>query len=265
MMSVMKSSMKALRGVVLAALCWGAAQPASAAVTVIDPALPVAGSSQQALAEAWWQWVMGIPQSSNPVADPDGRFAGINNNGPVFFIAGGGGGLERSFTVPHGKPIFFPLLNAINVSSHYFDGVEAYCPEQPDPLGCAFSVIGYWIDYAGERHASLDGMDINLFPNNRQRSSDFFPVTVPEEDLYDWNDPPVALPAGTFPAVSDGFWLAVEGIPIGEHVLEFGGTWPWGGTLNVVANINVIPEPSSGMALLAGLSAMAALRRRKRV
>jgi len=122
-------------------------------------------------------------------------------------------------------------------------------------------VIGGWLDTAGERHATLNGQALNLFAGNRQSSSDFFPVTVPEEDLFGWNDPPIALPAGTFPTVSDGYWLAVEGIPIGRYVLEFGGTWGWGQQLNIVARINVIPEPSSGMALLAALAGLMAVRR----
>ena len=68
---------------------------------VIDPTLPVAGKSQLELSEQWWQWALGIPISSNPISDPDGSFAQVNNNGPVFFVAGNfGGNTTRTFRHP---------------------------------------------------------------------------------------------------------------------------------------------------------------------
>lgn len=246
--------MKCIRHALAALTLLAASHAQAAPYTVIDPTQPVAGLSQRTLAENWWQWVMAAPQSANPVADPDGRFAGLNNNGPVFFLAGSGG--ERNITVPAGKPIFFPMLNGINVSSRYFN--ETYCPDEPDAMGCALFYISDWMNNVVELHATANGENVAIYPSHRQTSTGFFEVTAPEDDLFGWPE----LPAGTFPAVADGFWVAIEGLPIGQHTVTFGGTWGWGQTLHMVDHLNVIPEPHSGLVLLAALGALAATRRR---
>jgi hypothetical protein len=44
--------------------------------------------------------------------DETGAFAGANNTGPVYFIAGTlGGAAERNLDVPAGKPLLIPVLN----------------------------------------------------------------------------------------------------------------------------------------------------------
>ena len=111
--------MKRLRdGLVVAAMLVSAIAPAHAAPKVVDPALPVAGQSQLSLSEQWWQWALGIPLATNPIADPDGRFSAINNAGPVFFIAGTfGGTITRNISVAEGRPVFFPIQNGIWVDT----------------------------------------------------------------------------------------------------------------------------------------------------
>ena len=41
----------------------------------------------------WWQWLTSIPTDTNPAADQNGKYAGVNQNNPhVWFIAGTSGG-----------------------------------------------------------------------------------------------------------------------------------------------------------------------------
>ena len=123
--------LKRARGLIgVVALTLAVAQPAWATVQIVPPSSDVAGQSQLYWAQAWWQWAMGVPQPNtgspdynpvppyNPLNDPTGQYAGVNNNGPVFFLAGNaisGGVWTRTIRVPAGKPVFFPVLNAFFV------------------------------------------------------------------------------------------------------------------------------------------------------
>ena len=77
------------------ALTLGVAQYAWADVQVVPPGDDVAGQSQLFWAQAWWQWALGIPAPNNPLTDTTGADAGVNNGGPVFFLAGNFGGPPR--------------------------------------------------------------------------------------------------------------------------------------------------------------------------
>src|SRR5215469_11567017 len=60
----------------------------------------------------WWQWVLSIPVENNPVNDMTGTNCGINQNGPVWFLAGTLGGLvDRCCTIQSEKAILLPILN----------------------------------------------------------------------------------------------------------------------------------------------------------
>lgn len=225
---------------------------------VVDPSQPVSGSSQLALAEQWVQWALGIPAPTNPMLDATGNFARVNNNGPVFFVAGNatGGSTERSFNVPKGKPIFFPLVNAFDLE----------VPTDGCNVECAFGFIP-GVGGATELHATLDGQDLLTFPSYRQTSTAFFTVDLPPSlrDAFGFPDQYV----GMLDAVTDGYWVALDGLTSGAHTLVFGGTIPELApgaspfSLEITANINVVPEPQTYPLLLTGLAVVGWLSRRK--
>src|SRR5579875_1558172 len=128
--------MRRLLFVLLFLLLFGASEGHGA--TIIPPATPVAGKTQAQLADAWWSWILTLPVSTNPLADTTGAFAHVNNAGPVFFLAGsaGSGFTSRTFTVPAGTPLFFPLADVVD-----FELPVALSPTSclggADPLSCA--------------------------------------------------------------------------------------------------------------------------------
>src|SRR3954452_3884451 len=72
---------------------------------------------------AWWQYVLSIPQSQNPLLDATGALCGQGQSGPVFFLVGTfttevvngdvfGTANRSQCTAPAGKPLFIPILNA---------------------------------------------------------------------------------------------------------------------------------------------------------
>jgi len=226
---------------------------------VVNPTQHVAGKSQLELSQEWWQWALSIPAPSNPLFDATGALAHTNNNGPVFFVAGNTGGSSvRNFTVPVGKPVFFPLVNSFDLEVPT-DGCDVQCA-----LGFIPGVTG-----ATNLHATLDGNDLLTFPSFRQTSTAFFTVNLPAS-LRDAFGFPTQY-VGALDAVSDGYWVALAGLTPGQHTLVFGGTIPELApgaapfALEVTATINAVPELDTYALMLAGLGLVSfAAHRRKR-
>src|SRR3954453_19046549 len=128
-------------------------QPADA-YTILAPDSIVAGQSIADWTAAWWTWALQAPDSTNPLTDPDGRFAHVQNNGPVFFIAGNTA--TRSFTVPAGKPILFPLINFFDVESVPFDDPKFSLSERETAASIFTSSWVNAVDKAS-LFASIDG------------------------------------------------------------------------------------------------------------
>lgn len=78
----------------------------------IDAVQAIVKASGQTLAARWWQWAASAPADQSPVMDSTGAFAGLNQPGDVWFLAGTyGGRAERHCTIPAGQPLFFPVFN----------------------------------------------------------------------------------------------------------------------------------------------------------
>jgi hypothetical protein len=100
----------------------------------------------------------------------------VNNNGPVFFLAGNlsGGVSARTIEVPLGKPIFFPVINSFFVPIN-LDGTynPSPCPS-PLTLTCAIQAASFTQaeDMAVQIDSiSLGNAQINQF---RQTSTSYF-------------------------------------------------------------------------------------------
>jgi hypothetical protein len=234
--------------------------PTPVSAGVVDPNLPVAGISQRELSQQWWQWALSVPTAANPILDTNGSSALVNNNGPVFFVAGNFGvNSVRNFNVPAGKPIFFPLLNNIDVEfavtppNNCFDlnpGNSAAA------LQCALGFISPALDTGTNMHATLDGQDLLTYPSYRQTSTSFFDITLPADNLF-------GAPAGSYPgiSVSDGYWVALEGLSPGKHTLNFGGSIGNNYSLEVTDTLNAVPEPGTVSLVLLGAAALLGHRR----
>ncbi len=239
-----------------------------------------AGSSVEGTAigdwgAAWWNWAVTEPVATNPVLDTTGEFADANQSGPVWFVAGAAPGetVSRSFQVPAGKHLLFPLINALPF------------PEPPDGFPTtaarAREVANQIIDAAGDFVFILNGVEVPgaQLALHREQSSDFVTLTVPvEDDLVD------AGGTGDFPgAWSDGYYVMLEPLPVGTHTVEFGAsqltavdilidegpgaTNPFIFTLppsttSITATIEVIPEPTTAVIVVATGGVMLWRRRR---
>lgn len=218
---------------------------------VIDPTRPVEGQSQLSLSEQWWQWALGIPAASSPLADADGSSANLNNTGSVFFLAGGlGGNVLRTIEAPAGKPLFFPILNNIYI---FTPEIGEACDGVADPVACALPFID--MSGATNLHATLNGQSLLTYPSYRQTSTVLSTLNLPAGSFWDG-----VLNTGDHSFVTDGYWVALEPLARGTYTLAFGGQSS-GGTLEVVDVLRV-PEPGSLLLALSVLAPLAAWRRR---
>ena len=162
----------------------------------------------------WWEWALSIPTPDNPLLDMNGEKCGVEQSGDVWFLAGNfGGASERTCTVPAGKAIFFPIINA------EWSVVEGECPLDIDISGtneealraCAVA----FMDHVTELEVSVDGTTLQNLENYRVQSP-LFTFELPEDNI-------LGLSAGPSPSVSDGFWIMLAPLSAGEHTIHFRG------------------------------------------
>ncbi len=77
----------------------------------LDPEYKLEGRSSEDLSIAWWKWAMSDPSQANPIRDITGEHCAVNQEGDVWFLAGGFGSsaIRRVCSVPSGKYIFSRL------------------------------------------------------------------------------------------------------------------------------------------------------------
>jgi hypothetical protein len=170
----------------------------------------------------WWQWSYSIPLHVNTSAnDPTGAQCGINQSGPVWFLAGTTGGpATRNCTIPARMAIFFPIIDAIN---------DYPCPEPP-PFEPApgqsvedFLTEGahLFIDPVNSLQVEVDGTSLtNLFDS--RATSKLFGFTG-ASDLTPIDSCVTGSPQL---GVADGYWIMLRPLSVGNHTLHFRGASP---------------------------------------
>lgn len=197
----------------------------------------------------WWKWAIYAPNGESPAYDDDsGIYATVNNNGPVFFVAGTGSGtgaVVREFDVPTDTPVFFPVVNAFAVT---------WPPDPPDYIE---TTLDDFEQQMKGMHASVDGQEIANVEDFLVRNDDFTMSAPKGSNLYELIAsaplPPELDPGGEFVSGSTGYWLMLKNLAPGEHTIEFGGWFDADKNgvfepdkddteVDVTANINVTDE-----------------------
>ncbi|HEY0421090.1 MAG TPA: hypothetical protein VGC80_16365 [Acetobacteraceae bacterium] len=250
------------------------AQPVSA-YTILPPSSDIAGRSIAEWTAAWWTWALQAPAATNPLTDPTGAFAGVNNTGPVFFIAstnGLSGPAVRSFDVPAGKPVLVPLLPFSDLEAVGFSSGTSFAERQ----AAANATVAQWLGSvnAASLFASVDGSPVANLTEHLE-VTDIFSAGPTQPGSY---AEAVGIPAGVelSPAKAAGYWLMIADLAPGPHTLRFGGS------SNAVASAGIpafssevtdtvlvgpsasVPEPASALLALPGLTGLLALRRTRR-
>jgi hypothetical protein len=228
---------------------------------ILPPQSTAFGRTYGALSAAWWQYVLGQPDSknqpnTNPLLDTTGINCRLGQPGPVFFLVGvlnGGTATRDRCTVPAGKALFFPLLNAPDTHVPCpLPGCDTNLP--PEMVWADLqNLFGPPHDLRGatsELHATIDGVPVhNLTPATTPYRAcaggpkslgcaPAFNLTLPADNL-------AGLPADTYsPSVADGFYLLLAPLTPGPHTVTFGGTFLFGGSVNtqdITYHLMVLP------------------------
>jgi hypothetical protein len=165
-----------------------------------------------------------LPDGTNPFTDTSGGFAGANNSGPVFFIAGAlpGTPVERSFDVPFGKPLLVPLRNQVDTppeglpNSHASDNAIR-ATESTNTAAFNASVTSLEADIDGKPIPNLFSFLVNTAFFNAGTATAGTLAT----DFYGVAPPNTALD----PSKAGGYWLMIDNLSQGEHTLHFAASW----------------------------------------
>lgn len=182
----------------------------SAADTLLPPGSGWEGRSGPQLAAEWWQWASAEPDETNPVQDLSGAQCAVGQRGTLWFLAGGFGSslIQRTCTVPAGKALFFPIINM------------AYYPQRGNTAyACARarSQAALNNDAAVDLFAEIDGVPVPEPKRFRVATEQCFNIfgRIAQADR----------PYEGYPAATDGYWLLLNPLPKGRHVLKFGGRY----------------------------------------
>lgn len=209
-----------------------------------NPANPNQGINKGQLAKLsddWWQWALSIPAAVHPLSfnDPvnSALYCGVGQHGDVWFLGGTltGDPADRECTIPAGTSIFFPVLNA------ECSTVEGNGTTEKELRACADGLI----DFATEVEATLDGVKLKGVAKSRVQSQ-LFSFTLPPENVLGLIEP-VPNPS---PSVSDGYWVLLPPLHVGEHTLSFRGVAQFDDgskfEQNVTYHLTIVPNVASG-------------------
>ncbi len=145
----------------------------------------------------WWSWVAGLPIARNPVTDPDGSRAGLDQpDGPVWLVAGTmSGEVHREWTMPAGRRLFLPVLCVVTVP-------WLFLGRSPD-LGVTAASCSL-----NGRTQEMTPMLVRKLPVTAVAGNPFIDVEEREEKRVS----------------TSGLWVLTEPLPPGEHDLEFAGS-----------------------------------------
>ncbi len=161
------------------------------------------GTSFPVWTTKWWQWFIGIPNSQQPFPDTTGEKCNTNQAGPVWYLVGSAGNVERNCSIPSSKAILFPILNT-----------ECSYSESPS-LKNEAELRKCAVDSNKDAilSASLDNREIKDI-DKYKITSGLFNVSYPSDPVFPTN-------SNFSQAVSDGWFIMLEPLKPGQHELKF--------------------------------------------
>jgi hypothetical protein len=225
-------------------LIGGSTSPAwagSRGASVIPPIAKMYGMTYGEWSARWWQWAYSLSVDENPFFDVAGDCSnGANGqSGPVWFLTGvinESGTAVRNCTVPSGKALFFPILNA------ECSALEGNGSTEEALRACAIGLIGNEVSLAAE----IDGVSIGHLEAYRTSSPLFSFGPLPDDNVLQYFGY-TASAGATSLAVADGFYVMLTPLSVGQHTIHFTGGIPDVFTLDITYNLTIAPRtPNAG-------------------
>jgi len=155
----------------------------------------------------WWQWAYSISQTLNPAYDDTGKYCSEGQSGPVWFLTSSyKHPVDRFCSIPFGKSILLTILNS-ECSFAEFPNLKTENQLRQCAKQMQDSVISL--------QASINGTNISGLEKFRIQSP-LFNFTLPKDNI-------LGLLPQTTSAVSDGNWIFLKPLPIGNYIISFKG------------------------------------------
>lgn len=196
-------------------------KPAPSAQSNVTPNGMTNGQTLHDLTAEWWRWIANADADTSPILDETGAYAGVDNDGEIFFLAGTfGGDVVRDITVEAGVPLLVPVLNNLT-----FQWVG------PGEKGVANQGQAEWHKSVTDLFLEIDGVAVKNLQADFVRTS-WFGGAIEEGGLFDSFE----LTGDLAAANSVGYWSVIDGLAPGDHTLHFGGT---AGTFSTEVTVNL--------------------------
>jgi hypothetical protein len=177
---------------------------ASAGVKIYPPDSKPFGLSYGEWTAKWWQWLLSIPSANNPLTDKTGAQCTVDQKGPVWFLTQtAGGSVVRSCTIPSGKAILIPVVNA-----ECSPAEDKSLKTESDIRECAKNIV----NKASNIKLIVDGKEIENITRYRADSPQF-DLVLPNDNVF--GDTP-----GPTRVVSDGIWVMLNPLSPGKHTIR---------------------------------------------
>lgn len=189
-------------------------------IEVLEPGIKHFRKSYNELTGDWWNWAVQFPLATNPIVENGAVDCTRGQRGKIWFLAGNFGGAagepnpsDRTCTIPGGKALFFPLVNAL-----------FWVPEDGADAAAVRAVANASINTTTSLEVKIDGVVIeDPFAYRAQSQPGGFALNSGPL-LADFGFPPTPNPRN--PAVADGYWILLAPLREGEHVIQIRSTSP---------------------------------------
>lgn len=220
---------------------------------VLPPNSNAFGKTYGEWSAAFWEWAYSLPATPDHPLIADGAMdCSLGQSGKVWFLGGTYtanpdpndprivvGTADRECTVPTGKALFFPIINAECDTIDEGD-VGDGMPEE-DLRNCANDLID--AVKPDNLSATIDGVPVANLADYRA-DLPLFPIeSLPDPNLK-------GVPPGEYgDAVADGYYLMLPPLSAGEHEIDFigkveifdGDDLQFSFTLDIEYDLTVVP------------------------
>jgi hypothetical protein len=212
----------------------------SAGPQVIAPNAVTFGRTYSEWSAAWQQWALSVPVVHHPLFDNGD--CSVGQSGPVWFLGGkfcaintpgcGTNNVVRTCSVPRGKALYIPILNA-----------EWSVLEMNDPkfqIADLRSNAALNMDGAANLSFRVDGVKTPNLKKDFRVQSTAFVFTLPDDNLFNAVGEGPYTGGSYFPGVDDGVYVMLAPLPPGPHTIHFHGSFPvWQFTLDITYYLTV--------------------------
>ena len=172
----------------------------------------------------WWSWWLSIPNDQHPGVDYNPEKCSANQNGSVWMlpdvVAKGDAPYTKvdfSCRVHEGKAILFPVsTGSCWLNSPEFDHIKDKVSARPDVDAELKKCAVEPQDKTDIFYVNVDGVDIK--DQLARATTSFYNVTSPDDPVTDLF---AGTKSGTSRAIADGYFLFLQPLSKGEHLLEF--------------------------------------------